>query len=216
MNTSLFEHEIITEMNSQTKNRYKIMRKFVGNSKEKIILDLGAGPNPLSKNALAKKILIHDINNSFTNSPDIIVDLNKKNFPLKNNSVDIIIAGEFIEHLLNPLKFIRECYRILKKGGFMVLPTPNICSFKNRLRVLFGLMPEHCARANEEGIDTPQTHIKDFNLSFLKYLLEKGGFVINKIGTNGIVFRNKIIFPLFLTPTIFGEILIIKAIKNEK
>jgi len=93
MNTSLFEHEIITEMNSQTKNRYKIMRKFVGNSKEKIILDLGAGPNPLSKNALAKKILIHDINNSFTNSPDIIVDLNKKNFPLKNNSVDIIIAG---------------------------------------------------------------------------------------------------------------------------
>ena len=41
------------------------------------------------------------------------------------NSFDAIFAGEVIEHLENPIKFLIECNRALKEGGKLVLSTPN-------------------------------------------------------------------------------------------
>jgi len=41
---------------------------------------------------------------------------------------DTIIAGELIEHLQNPGKFLEGCRRALRPGGVLVLSTPNIFS----------------------------------------------------------------------------------------
>jgi 2-polyprenyl-3-methyl-5-hydroxy-6-metoxy-1,4-benzoquinol methylase len=40
-------------------------------------------------------------------------------------SFDTILAGEIIEHLEQPVQFLRNCRSLLKCGGVLVLSTPN-------------------------------------------------------------------------------------------
>lgn len=42
-----------------------------------------------------------------------------------NETFDIIISSELVEHIPEPHKVIREVYRILKKGGLFILTTPH-------------------------------------------------------------------------------------------
>ncbi len=43
----------------------------------------------------------------------------------KDNNFDIISARHVIEHIPDPMNFMREIARILKKGGRLVIKTPN-------------------------------------------------------------------------------------------
>ena len=52
--------------------------------------------------------------------------------PVKDNSFDIIILAEVIEHLrISPLRAMKEIYRMLKPGGTLFLTTPNIARLPN-------------------------------------------------------------------------------------
>lgn len=201
--------------NIATLNRYSIMRGFIPKDcSNKIILDIGAGLYPISKGIKCKKIITLDGDNTY--KPEIIMDLNTEKIPLKNNSVDIVIAGEIIEHIFNPVRFLSEINRILKYKGTLILSTPNICSLKNRLRMLFNLIPEHSAshlHCDNKDIHHLQDHVGDFNTKTLSNFLKKTGFFVEIVRTNGIIFRVKKIFPLFLTPSSFGEIIILRARK---
>lgn len=64
-----------------------------------------------------------------------------KNFPYKNNSFDIVYANQVIEHIIHKDRFIRECRRVLKKGGYCLLATENIASLDNVISVLLGQEP---------------------------------------------------------------------------
>ena len=54
----------------------------------------------------------------------IQVDLNKP-LPLKDNSFDIVIMRDVIEHLLRPYDTLLEVKRVLKPNGILKLTTPN-------------------------------------------------------------------------------------------
>ena len=45
---------------------------------------------------------------------------------------DLVIAMETIEHMENPLHFLRECRKLLAPGGVLLLTTPNVVSAKSR------------------------------------------------------------------------------------
>ena len=64
------------------------------------------------------------------------IDMNAA-MPLENESFDYIVCLEGIEHLQNPFQFIRECYRILRLGGRLILSTPNILNLASRLKYFF-------------------------------------------------------------------------------
>ena len=49
----------------------------------------------------------------------------EKKLPFKNNSFDIIICTETIEHVQKPDFLVKEFYRILKKDGKLVVTTNN-------------------------------------------------------------------------------------------
>ncbi|MCX6749293.1 MAG: methyltransferase domain-containing protein [Candidatus Pacearchaeota archaeon] len=196
------------KMPQQTKIRYKIIRKLIGDASGKILLDIGAGYKPISNGIKTKKTLKLDGIKKY--KPDICCDINE-GISLKNSSVDIIIGGEIIEHIYNPIKFIKECNRILKNGGEIILSTPNLCSLKNRFKVAFGQLPEHCARPSED--ESFERHIIDFNFSGLIKILKENGFTIIKKTSNGIILHSRLLFPRFLTPSEFGETIIIKAKK---
>ncbi|BDC17389.1 methyltransferase domain-containing protein [Acidianus sp. HS-5] len=57
---------------------------------------------------------------------------------MKDSSIDVIIFEEVIEHLYNSDLVMSEIKRLLKKGGIIVLSTPNLASWINRLTLLLG------------------------------------------------------------------------------
>ncbi|MFH1308564.1 MAG: methyltransferase domain-containing protein [Patescibacteria group bacterium] len=202
-------------MNNYDLTRYRVMRRLITNVKDKVILDIGAGEYPLSKAIPSKKTILLDGVKEF--KPDILCDLNTEKIPLKKESVNMILAGEIIEHLLNPLSFLRECNRILGKNGILILSTPNICSLKNRFRVLFNKIPQNAAMPvnyRYEEDYSIQNHVSDFNLTVLKEILKKAGFKTLKKTCDGIFFRNTRIISNKLIPASFGEKLIVKCQKR--
>ncbi len=60
--------------------------------------------------------------------PDILHDLNKFPYPIKDNSYDEIYAKHIIEHLNDVVSFIKEMERILKPGGTVFIATPHFSS----------------------------------------------------------------------------------------
>lgn len=57
------------------------------------------------------------------------VDLDGLPFPDVSSDgpiIDLIVALDFIEHILDPEKFARECFRVLRPGGAVLINTPNI------------------------------------------------------------------------------------------
>lgn len=55
---------------------------------------------------------------------DVIADLSKK-WPFKDNSVGVIIANDFLEHIEDKLHVIKEIYRVLAPGGYLLSMTPS-------------------------------------------------------------------------------------------
>jgi 2-polyprenyl-3-methyl-5-hydroxy-6-metoxy-1,4-benzoquinol methylase/uncharacterized protein YbaR (Trm112 family) len=45
--------------------------------------------------------------------------------PLPDNSVDLVICSEVIEHVPSPHQLLAEAYRVLRPGGHLSLSTPN-------------------------------------------------------------------------------------------
>jgi SAM-dependent methyltransferase len=52
-----------------------------------------------------------------------------------------IYALSVLEHLLNPCRFMKESYRVLRLGGQLVLLTPNISTYFTSALILLGKMP---------------------------------------------------------------------------
>jgi len=87
------------------------------------VLNLGCG----------NKILTDAINIDVTRykGVDEVVDLRQYPWPWEDNSIDGIHASHVIEHLEDPVKFINECHRILKVGGFLRFCLPHSSSVTN-------------------------------------------------------------------------------------
>lgn len=60
-------------------------------------------------------------------------DLNE-NLPYEKNNFDYLVAIEVLEHLENPHHFIREARRVLKRGGELILTTPNVTNIFSRIK----------------------------------------------------------------------------------
>lgn len=58
----------------------------------------------------------------------------------EDNYFDTINLCHVIEHVLNPVEYMNEVYRITKKGGILILATPNIASFPYKLFRVFNFL----------------------------------------------------------------------------
>jgi 2-polyprenyl-3-methyl-5-hydroxy-6-metoxy-1,4-benzoquinol methylase len=63
-------------------------------------------------------------------------DFSTDRFPYEDASFDGITSIEVVEHLENPYHFLRECARILKPGGVLIVSTPNPDHFYNKISFL--------------------------------------------------------------------------------
>jgi 2-polyprenyl-3-methyl-5-hydroxy-6-metoxy-1,4-benzoquinol methylase len=122
------------------------------------LLDLGCGDCQLTNRLSCKSgvNLIITVDSSDTrigysqshNWKSIKADLNHI-LPIESNSVDIIHAGDVIEHLNDTDTFVKEIKRILKPDGYALISTPNLASWHNIIALIFGIQPQTCMVSDE-------------------------------------------------------------------
>jgi SAM-dependent methyltransferase len=49
--------------------------------------------------------------------------------PVRDGTVDAVVSLQVIEHLWEQERFLRECFRVLRPGGTLMLSTPNRLTF---------------------------------------------------------------------------------------
>ncbi len=70
-------------------------------------------------------------------------DVERDPLPLAEESVDLVLAMEILEHLaIDPLQFLAEAARVLRPGGHLLVTTPNIASHRNAVKALAGEAPQ--------------------------------------------------------------------------
>jgi 2-polyprenyl-3-methyl-5-hydroxy-6-metoxy-1,4-benzoquinol methylase len=90
---------------------------------------------------------------------------------LLSEHYDAIVMSHVIEHVLDPTALLKECHRLLRRGGLLVSITPNSGSLGHRLY-----------RKSWLSLDPPR-HIHIFNEQTMRALVEQSGFVNYKLFT---------------------------------
>lgn len=86
-----------------------------------LVLDIGCGHKPYAD--LFKGCHYQGMDCTTVDaSPDMVGDATK--IPFQNAIFDIVFSTQVIEHVPNPQEMIRECHRVLKLGGFLILTGP--------------------------------------------------------------------------------------------
>ncbi len=124
-------------------------------------------------------------------------NIERESFPLKDASVDLVVANQVLEHTKEIFWITSEVVRILKPGGSFIVGVPNLASLHNRLLLLMGRQPTQ--------IQSLSAHVRGFTLHDLKQFMEAGNFLQMEeyAGSNFYPFPPKVSVPLSrLFPTL--------------
>jgi|GEM_PF-452579 len=87
---------------------------------------------------------------------------------LAPESYDIIILTEVIEHVSNPLEFIKSMIRLLKPGGRTIITTPNKSFYPREVIWASDLPPVHCWWLSEDSMNNIAKKL-NVNNSFINF-----------------------------------------------
>jgi SAM-dependent methyltransferase len=104
---------------------------------------------------------------------------------LENETFDVIVLGDVLEHLRDPLASLRSAARKLKPSGFVVISVPNIAHGDVRIALLQGTF-----HYNDTGL-LDRTHVHFFTLETARDLLKQAGLV----GVD----TERVVMPLFMS-----------------
>lgn len=140
-----------------------------------------------------------------------VADIDGK-WPYKGNYFDVVLGVQIIEHIYNPDNFLLEAGRVLKKNGILILTTPNLGAWFNRIILLFGYQPFFTEVSTVDktlGLDFTKKltsnretvgHLRVFTLKALKDLLKLYNFKEKYIKGNSVDY-----FPKYVS--LFDKIL---------
>lgn len=139
------------------------------------ILDAGCGEGVLVEKYREMGYDIRGLDLNY--SSEYVTKGNLLNIPFENETFDIILCLDVIEHLNieDQVPALREIRRILKKGGMVLLAVPNLAHFASRLSFLFaGNLIRTSTVARHKG-DRP---IREY----LKIISDEGFRIIKRRG----------------------------------
>jgi len=142
---------------------------FLKKSHYKMVLDVGCGQGRdlqiAKKHAKFDYLKLHGIDiktdtNLEKEGVDLLsVDIEKERLPFADESFDIVIANQVLEHAKEIFWISNEICRVLKINGRLIIGVPNLAALHNRLLLLIGKHPT-CIKAGS-------AHVRGFTVSDL-------------------------------------------------
>lgn len=131
----------------------------------------------------------------------------QQNWPLElqENKYDLAILAEVLEHVFDPVQVLRNVHDVLIENGEVIITTPNILAWPNRIKFLRGQFEYTDQGTFDFG------HIRFFTYKYLREVLKTSGFELVK--ENHIIFPGKLTRFLKRWPNIFANQFIVKAQK---
>ena len=172
-----------------TDENLQVMSSLLESNPKASIVDLGCGDGDLTK-VFAKRIKskfvtgVEGLAIKIKGVKLVKANLNRR-LPLPSNSYDVVISHYSLEHLYNSGLFIHESYRILKKGGYMLVATDNLSSWANVISLILGWQPFSLTSGvgkNPLGNPFARVGFTDPNPLYIEYMLS-GEFSHNKVMT---------------------------------
>lgn len=166
-----FQHqEPLLERTLRNLRLKKIVRHITANS---TVVDLGCGYDYYLLRSIAprlKSAVAMDLSVQPSTDPKIEAiahDLNTI-LPLRSDKFDVVVSMANLEHLSNPLRLLKEAYRILKPGGVLILTTPSIYA-----KPVLEFLAYRLHIISEPEI---RDHKMYFNRTILRDYLQQAGF----------------------------------------
>lgn len=205
-------------MDGFTAGRYRVMRALVNDSEvsDKVLLDLGAGANPITASIECRLRILMDL--VCRTRPTVCCEF-LDGIPLAESSVDAVIAGEILEHISESRRFLGEIRRVLRDGGFLVISVPNIVSLKYRMAFALGCVPALAAKADytysPDNPAYPRGHVRDYSFGELQRVLSDRGFVIVAKRGIGMHWQGRRVLPPWFMPVTLSDNAIVKAVLRK-
>jgi SAM-dependent methyltransferase len=128
------------------------------------------------------------------------LDLNNARLPFPDGFFGLVTSFGALEHLAYFDNQLKESFRVLAKGGYLIVAMPNLASYINRIALLFGYQPRdvEISRKLSPGVLPfyPRGflgHIHSATLLAVKQILNHYGFQVTKVKSSSPYQRNKLL-----------------------
>jgi 2-polyprenyl-3-methyl-5-hydroxy-6-metoxy-1,4-benzoquinol methylase len=121
-----------------------IERVIAGRNLRGTVLDYGAGIGQFTRQLLALRRFdavsaadIMGVPGGLEGQVEWIQQDLNLSLPGHEDTFDVVVAPEVIEHLENPRAMVRDIFRVLRPGGTAIITTPNNESWRSIIALLF-------------------------------------------------------------------------------
>ena len=165
--------ELVNQLKRATARLYleQLVQKDVSSPSKMSLLEIGCGMGDFLLEAQSKGFRVSGLEVTdhlvdFANRRLGVSSIQKgfiETADFQNESFDIIAFFDVIEHVRNPVDFMRRVQSLLKKNGRVFLVTPSLDSWSAKL-------------LGKNWMEYKVEHLSYFNKKSLSLLLEKAGF----------------------------------------
>ena len=223
-------------------DKYKFIANLISKGSPTRVLDIGCGDGGLlrlvKQAAPESEVFGIDISHETVSKAckrgidARIVDIDCGALPFNEGYFDCVFCGEIIEHLKDTDHLLEEVYRVLGRGGRLILTTPNLGAWFNRISLLFGYQPvfsEVSYKKNYGHVVALEGqlagHLRMFTYRSLVQMLRDNKFTIEYVkgfGVNtriGIGRKYKLLFSIMnyicMSPSLCSNILVEASVSKK-
>ncbi|HZO41752.1 MAG TPA: class I SAM-dependent methyltransferase [Methylomirabilota bacterium] len=160
---------------------HSVILRWLGEGRGRKLLDVGAADGLLSRRLteLGWRVTAIEGDPALAQAGarycERMITLNlDREIPVGEGPFDVIVYGDVLEHLVDPLRILVELDRSLAPGGFVVISVPNIAHLWIRLLLLFGRFDYL-----DRGI-LDHSHLRFFTERSVRAMLADAGLLIER------------------------------------
>jgi ubiquinone/menaquinone biosynthesis C-methylase UbiE len=121
--------DVLSVENSRQSNSFIECRRILNSHKIQKVLDLGCGEGGSQVYFKSLKSEINWIGLDIDSSPEVnarkrvdenFISYDGVHIPLDNNSIDMIICNQVLEHVRQPEELLKDVSRVVKPGGYFI------------------------------------------------------------------------------------------------